>query len=141
MSTRDYGVVQLAMLLTADTMKLIASQAIKEYSDIRYEEDPDYFHQELENMGLVERMSGFTDDAVQVTEIGGLNWGLREEETSFRDDEVYYISARRTVTPFARTYVNMKELANEFRAAIGHYLPDDFDYRKYVCLIVGTYYG
>lgn len=141
MSTRDYGVVQLAMLLTEDTMKLIASQAIKEYSSDSYDEDPDYFHQELENMGLVERMSGFTGDAVQVTEIGGLNWGLREEETSFRDDEVYYISARRTVTPFARTYVNMKELANEFRAAIGHYLPDDFDYRRYVCLIVGTYYG
>ena len=57
MSTRDYGVVQLALLLTQDTLKMLASQAVKKYSEDGYAEDPDYFHQELENMGLAERCS------------------------------------------------------------------------------------
>jgi len=35
----------------------------------------------------------------------------------------------------------MEEVVSEIRNKIGDYLPDDYNYRKNICLICGTYYG
>ena len=32
-------------------------------------------------------------------------------------------------------------MIEEFKDRVGKYLPDDFNYRSYVCHIVGTYYA
>ena len=59
----------------------------------------------------------------------------------YNDDTIYYVPTKNYGTLFKAAYANMEELESEFRNKFNKYLPDDFDYRKHICHIVGTYFG
>lgn len=56
-------------------------------------------------------------------------------------DVIYYVPTKNYGTLFKAAYANMEELESEFRTKFNKYLPDDFDYRKHIRHIIGTYYG
>lgn len=138
MSMRDYGVNDYGLIVNEETMKLLASKAVKEYTEEDYEEDSDYYADELYERGIIEYISEFTGESIEIGDDGGNLWGSGE---TYDNDRIYYASIWKQSTLFEAAYSNMNELIGEFKDRLGEYLPNDFDYRAHVRHIVGTYYG
>ena len=138
MSMRDYAVDDYGMLMTSETMKMVASKACDNYTEEAYAEDVWSFHEELYDKGIVEYISSFTGESIVINDLGESVWCSGE---SYGDDVIYFVPTRRISMLFRAAYRDMNELVAEFKERLGEYLPDDFDYRSKLCHISGTYYG
>jgi hypothetical protein len=138
MSMRDYGVNDYGLIVNEETAKLLASKVFNEYTEESYDEDPDYYIDELYEKGFVEYISEFTGESMEVDDEGKSIWGTGE---TYDSDRIYYVSVWCYSTLFKAAYENMNELVSEFKTRLGEYLPDDFDYRGNIRHIVGSYYG
>ena len=134
MSMRDYAVDDYGLLLNEETIKVIASKVIEDYTE---DMDIDLAY-ELYDNGICEYISEFTGEAQEV-DSNGFYWGGECEEYS--SDVIAYVQASNYPTLFRRAYNNMDELVEEFKNKVGKYLPEDFDYRSNIRHICGTYYG
>ena len=138
MSMRDYAVDDYGLLMTRETLKIIASNVCDGYTEEEYDEDEFAFNEELYGKGIVEYISDFTGESITIDDNGESNWCISE---SYSSDVIYYAPTKNISTLFKAAYENMDEMIEEFRKRLGKYLPSDFDYRKYIRHISGTYYG
>lgn len=138
MSMRDYGVDDYGLIVNTETAKLIASKVFKEYTEESYVEDPEYYIDELYEKGIVEYISEFTGESMEIDDDGRSVWNTGE---TYDSDRIYYVSVLKYSTLFKAAYENINELVSEFKERLCEYLPADFDYRNNVRHIVGSYYG
>ena len=135
MSMRDYAVDDYGLLLDEETIKMIASKICDDFS---YDATRIDWAYELYDNGICEYISEFTGES-QAIDDNGMYWGGESE--SYSNDVIAYVQARKYPTLFKAAYYNMSEMVDEFQLVLGEYLPEDFDYRKYIRHICGTYYG
>lgn len=138
MSMRDYAVNDYGLIMTRDMLKTICSKYYREYTEEKYDKDEYSFNDALYEEGVVEYISEFTGEAITIDENGTDDYNSSEV---YNYDTIYYVPTKKYVTLFKAAYANMEELESEFRDKLNKYLPDDFDYRKHICHIVGTYFG
>jgi hypothetical protein len=132
---RDYAVDDYGLLLDEETIKVIASKVIDDFS---YDATAIDWAYELYDHGICEYISEFTGEAQEIDN-NGFYWG--GEINEYSNDVIAYVQAYNYPTLFRRAYNNMDELVEEFKNKLGEYLPDDFDYRSRIRHICGTYYG
>ena len=138
MSMRDYAFNDYGLLMTKEMLKMVASKVIEDYTEEKYDDDPWSFNEDLYECGVVEYISEFIGEAICVRDDGTDDY--RNSKT-YDSDTVYYIPVSKISTLFKAAYNNIDEMIEEFKDRVGKYLPDDFNYRPYVCHIVGTYYA
>ena len=138
MSMRDYAVNDYGLVMTRDMLKTICSKHYREYTEEKYDDDEYSFNDALYEEGVVEYISEFTGEAMVIDDNGNDDYNSSE---TYNDDTIYYVPTQNYGTLFKAAYANMEELESEFRNKFNKYLPDDFDYRKHICHIVGTYFG
>ena len=138
MSMRDYAVNDYGLVMTSDMLKTICSKHYREYTEEKYDDDEYNFNDALYEEGVVENISEFTGEAMLIDNNGNDDYNSSEV---YNDDTIYYVPTKNYGTLFKAAYANMEELESEFRNKFNKYLPDDFDYRKHICHIVGTYFG
>ena len=133
MSMRDYAVSDYGLLLDEETIKIIASKVLADYTD---EDDMAY---ELYDEGICEYISEFTGESIPIREDGYVSWGGCGED--YRCETIVYVPTSNFPTLFKRAYENIDEIIDEFKGKVGEYLPDGFDYRGKLRHISGTYFG
>lgn len=138
MSMKDYAVDDYGLLMTEETLKIIASKYCKDYTEEDYDDDEAYFNEKLYDAGIIDHIGEFTGEAMEIDNDGKNEWNTGEV---YDWDTIYYVPISRMSTLFKATYNSMDELINEFKEKLGEYLPGDFDYRGNIRRIVGTYYG
>lgn len=136
MSMRDYAVDDYGLVLDKETVKTIASQVIDDYTE--EENVMGVWGYELYDRGICEYIGDFTGEAQEI-DGQGLYWGGDSQE--YYGDVIVYVQATHYPTLFRKAYNNMDEIVEEFKNRIGEYLPEDFDYRKNIRHICGTYFG
>lgn len=138
MSMRDYAVNDYGLLMTIEMMQMIASKVCDGYTDEDYKDDPWSFNEEICDKGIAEYISSFTGESTEINDDGSFNWGIGEY---YDDDVIWYAPTKNISTLFKAAYRDMDEMIEEFRERLGEYLPSDFDYRKHIRNISGTYFG
>ena len=138
MSMRYYAVNDYGLVMTREMLKTICSKYYREYTEEKYNDDEYSFNDALYEEGVVEYISGFTGEAMVIDDNGNDDYNFSE---AYNDDTIYYVPTQNYGTLFKAAYANMAELESEFRNKFNKYFPDDFDYRKHICHIVGTYFG
>ena len=138
MSMRYYAVNDYGLVMTRDMLKTICSKHYREYTEEKYDDDEYSFNDALYEEGVVEYITGFTGEAMVIDD--NENHDYNSSET-YNDGTIYYVPTKNYGTLFKAAYANMEELESEFRNKFNKYFPDDFDYRKHICHIVGTYFG
>lgn len=138
MSMRDYAINDYGLVMTREMLKTICSKYYREYTEEKYNDDEYSFNDALYEEGIVEYISGFTGEAMVIDNNGSDDYNSSE---AYNDDTIYYVPNQNYGTLFKAAYANMEELESEFRNKFNKYFPDDFDYRKHICHIVGTYFG
>lgn len=138
MSMRDYAVNDYGLVMTRDMLKTICSKYCSDYSEMEYDNDEYGFNDDLYEAGIVEYISDFTGEAMAIDDNGN---DIYSGSETYDVDVIYYVPTKNYGTLFKAAYANMEELESEFRNKFNKYLPDDFDYRKHICHIVGTYFG
>lgn len=138
MSMRDYAVNDYGLVMTRDMLKIICSKYYREYTEDRYDKDEYSFNDALYEEGVVEYISEFTGEAMAIDDNGN---DIYSGSETYDADIIYYIPIKNYGTLFKAAYSSMDELESEFKSKLNKYLPDDFDYRKHICHIVGTYFG
>lgn len=136
MSMRDYAVDDYGLVLDEETIKVVASKVFDYWVEDRGRYD---FAIDLFDKGICEYISEFTGEAQEVNDDGLYHWG--RDIKDFNHDLIVYVPVSNYPTLFKKAYNNMDELVEEFKAKIGEYLPEDFDYRSNIRHICGTYYG
>ena len=138
MSMRDYAVNDYGLLMTIEMMQIIASKVCDGYTEEDYKDDPWAFNEEIYDKGIVEYIGSFTGESTEVRDNGQDNWDVSEY---YNDDVIWYAPTKNIPTLFKAAYKDMDEMIEEFRKRLGEYFPADFDYRKYIRHISGTYFG
>lgn len=136
MSMRDYAIDDYGLILNEKEIKLIASKLLKDF-----DENMDYIElaYELFSNGILEYVSEFTGEAIEVDNVGMYSWYGNDE--MYNNDVIVYVQLSRYPTLFKSAYNNMEEIIDEVKSKIGKYLPEDFNYRDKIRHICGTYYG
>jgi hypothetical protein len=132
---RDYAVNDYGLLLTEETMKIIASKVCDDFEDMEEDEYGDVLYEE----GICEYIGDFTGEAGVLLD-NGLNDWINNGEM-YDGDRIYYVQVSSYPTIFKAAYENMDALIAEFKEKVGEYLPEDFNYRANIRHIIGTYYG
>lgn len=65
---------------------------------------------------------------------------MYDDYETYDADTIYYVATKNYPILFNVVYRSMDELVSEFKNKLNKYFPDDFDYRKHICHIVGTYF-
>lgn len=133
MSMRDYAVRDYGLLLDEETIKIIASKVLADYTD---EDDMVYG---LYDKGICEYISEFTGESIPISEDGQVAWCADSED--YRNEVIVYIPTSNFPTLFKKAYENIDEIIDEFKGKVGEYLPDGFDYRGKLRSISGIYFG
>ena len=133
MSMRDYAVSDYGLLLDEETIKIIASQVLEDYTD---EDDMAY---ELYNKGICEYISEFTGESLPIRDDGHVSWC--DDGEDYRCDTVMFVPIINYPTLFEKAYENIEEIIDELKRKLGKYLPEEFDYRGKIRHISGTYFG
>lgn len=139
MSMQHYAVYDYGLYLDFETLKHMACKACKDCTPEAFSDDEWYYLNKMYEQGYIEYMSEFTGESICIGDNGETLWGLTHAVYSY--DSCYYVPAWKHSRMFGSSYENMDELIAEFRDRLGEYLPDDFDYRKNLCLVCGTYFG
>ena len=137
MSMRDYGLADYGLVLSRETMKILASKMCIDYSDEEYEEDEYGFNETVVDRIGAEYVSDFTGEARIITAEGFDGC----DEVSYCADTLYYIPCKHFPSLFSRAYCTIYSIVREMSERVGKYLPSDFDYIGNICHIVGTYLG
>lgn len=135
MSMRDYAVDDYGLLLTEETMKIIASKVCDDFENMEEGEYGDALYEE----GICEYIGDFTGEAGVLLDNGLNDWISNGE--MYDGDRIYYVQVSSYPTIFKAAYENMDALIAEFKEKVGEYLPEDFNYRANIRHIIGTYYG
>ena len=138
MSVRDYVVNDYGLIMTRDMLKTICSKYCPDYTEEKYDNDEWDFNNKLYEAGIVEYISDFTGESIEIDDNGFTIYGTGE---TYYNETIYYVELDKYSTLFDAAYNNMDEIVSEFRWTLRDYLSIDFDYRKYIRHIVGTYYG
>ena len=138
MSMRDYAVDDYGLLMTREMMKMVVSKVCEDYTEEDYDDDEFSFNEEIYDKGIVEFISDFTGESISINDKGESTWSVIE---SYSGDMIWYVPTKNISTLFKAAYANMDEMIEEFRKRLEEYLPADFDYRKYIRHIFGTYFG
>ena len=109
-----------------------------------------------QELSIVSDVKGTTTDAVRkamellplgavvITDTAGLDdeGDLGKERVRKAKQELIRTDIAVLVTDATREPLEEeKAILNEFKDRIGKYFTEDFDYRKHICHIVGTYFG
>ena len=137
MSTRAYAVNDYGLVMTRDMLKAICKKYFTEFTEKEYDEDENSFNEVLWDAGLVEHIGNFTGDATVIDDNGN---DMYEDYEAYDADTIYYVATQKFPSLFKTSYSSMDELESEFKNKFNSYFPDDFDYRKHICHIVGTYF-
>lgn len=135
MSMRHYAVDDYGLLLTEETMKIVASIVCDDFDNM----EEDEYGYALYDKDVCESIEEFTGEAKPILDDGLNDWTRGGEYYSY--DQLYYIPVGSYPTLFRSAYENMDALIAEFKKKVGKYLPEDFDYRSNIRHIVGTYFG
>ena len=138
MSMRDYAVDDYGLLMTKEMMKIVAAKVCDDYAEEEYDEDEYAFNEELYDRGIVEYIGDFTGESIAIKDNGEDSWGDSEY---YRGDVIWYVPTKNISTLFKAAYKDMDEMIEEFRSRLGEYLSKDFEYRRYIRHISGTYFG
>ena len=136
MSMRDYAVDDYGLTLNETAVNDIASQI---FGEDYTENTSSYWGYELYEKGICEYISEFTGELQEVDDDGVFLWGGDYE--TYDRDVIVYIPLKSYPTLFQKAYNNMEEIVEELKSKVGKYLHEDFDYRKNIRHISGTYYG
>lgn len=141
MSMREYAVYDYGLLLTRETLKVLAEMHCEDFTEERFEEDEFAFYEEIEDVfgGNIEYTGQFTGEAIYIEDDGACSWG--HDSVCYDDDCIYYVPINRKLSLFEATYKNMNDMIADFKERVGKYMPNDFDYRTNLRYIVGTYWG
>ena len=63
-----------------------------------------------------------------------------QEETEYEDEPLCYIPAKRAPELFKAAYNSSQEMIDEFMSELADVFPEDFDIRKFLVTISGTYF-
>ena len=137
MSTRAYAVNDYGLVMTRDMLKAICKKYFTEFTEKEYDEDENSFNEVLWDAGLVEHIGNFTGDVTVIDDNGN---DMYEDYEAYDADTIYYVATEKFPSLFKTAYSSMDELESEFKNKFSRYLPEDFDYRKHICHIVGTYF-
>lgn len=140
MSMQDYGVNDYGLLVNYETLKLMTEAKLADDfdpddffgNDVSYAED---FYEK----GILEYIGDFTGEACLINDDGTDAWG--SEVNVYREDWITYIPCDRQSTLFKRAYRDVDEIIEEMKQKVGELLPDDYDYRKNIVHVIGTYFG
>lgn len=137
MSMRDYAVNTYGLYLDEEDIRTIYAN----YFEREANEDTSLNEMvwELYEANVVEHESQFTGEAVGLSDSGEPEWCDVLEYYS--GDTLCYVALAYQPSLLNRPYRDLDEAVAELRNAMDGLLPDDFDYRKQLCLIAGTYYG
>ena len=141
MSMREYAVYDYGLLLTPETMKMLAEKNCAGFTEEEFEEDKFAFYEEIEEIfdGDIDYVNEFTGEAKYVENNGSCEWGC---DTIYYDgDYIHYVPINRRLSLFEATYKDMDDMIADFKERVGKYMPEDFDYRANLRYIVGTYWG
>lgn len=136
MSMREYALNDYGLVLDEETINNIASQIFKDYT----EDTKTCWGCELYEVGLCELISDFIGEAQQLADDGEpIIFSKYNKE--YTCNTIFYIPTLRYPTLFKKAYDNIEEIIEEFKAKLGKYLSENFDYRNHICYITGTYCG
>lgn len=138
MSMRNYAVDEYGLLMTEEMLKTIVEKTYTDYTEEQYNEDSFEFHYDLYERGIVEYISEFTGESIEIDNDGCDIW---QKSENYSCDIVYFVPVKQYSTLFCAAYRNMGQIVHEFKMKFDKYFPDDFDYRSHIRHIVGTYYG
>lgn len=138
MSMRDYAFNDYGLLMTEEILKMVSAKVFDDYTEEEYDDDPWSFNDDLYERGIVEYVCEFSGESICVKDDGNDDYN---NSKTYSDDMVYYIPVSKTSTLFKAAYSNIDEIIEEFKNKIGKYLPSNFNYRPYICHIVGTYFA
>ena len=136
MSTKDWGFIGYGIVID----NIVANEIAKkinykiDYAQDLYSDVRDYLY----DKGVCDTMGEFTGEAFLVDDKGSVWWGQGEV---FHCEQIWYVELNKMPTLFAAPYKNMCEVIDELKNKLGEYLPNDFDYKRQIRLISGTYYG
>lgn len=137
MSMRNFAVNTYGLYLDEEDIRTIYANYFEREID---EDTPVYdLIWELYEAGVIEHESNFTGEAVGLDDTGDPEWCDVLEYYS--GDLLSYVQLAYQPSLLNRPYRDLDEVVAELRNAMDGLLPDDFDYRKQLCLIAGTYYG
>lgn len=136
MRTRAYAVNDYGLVMTRDMLKVVCEKYFTEFTEKEYDEDENSFNEVLWDAGLVEYIGDFTGDATVIDDNGN---DMYEDYEAYDADTIYYAATEKFPSLFKNAYSSMDELESEFKNKFSRYFPEDFDYRKHICHIVGTY--
>ena len=133
MSMRDYACEDYGLVLDFETMKHICA---KMFADEPVEEGDEGCA--LYEAGICNLFGQFTGEAFGIQDNGNDIW---DNSTTYSCDEVYYVPLDKYPSLFSTAYKDINEIVEEFKAKIGEYMPDGYDYRANIRHIVGTTFG
>lgn len=138
---RDWGIDDYGLVLNTNHLQMLASQVYSNYSEEEWNSSSsnryEYIEQIAETIGI-DYISEFSGEATPIYEDGTRDWTRSE---IYNDDTIYYVSLCCYPNLFHASYKDMDEIVTELKSRVGKYFPKDFNYREYVCHIVGTYFG
>ena len=138
--SKEYGVHAYAMILTKETMNMLAKAVYGKEEDFEenFKKCPLDFYQGLEEKFYLSSISEFTGEACFLQSDGSSDYSVTE---TFSGDTIYYCEFNNGPLLFDAAYESIDEIVDEMRDRFGEYLPDDFNYRTYLREIIGSYYG
>lgn len=137
---KDYGVHAYAMILTKETMEMLAKAVYgkEENFEENFADCPYNFYNDLEDTFCLSSISEFTGEACFLQSDGTSDYSVTE---TFSGDTIYYCEFNNSPMLFDAAYESIDEIVEEMKDNFGEYLPDDFNYRSYFREIAGSYYG
>ena len=136
MSMRDYAVYDFGMIIDEETGLMIC-QAL----GYEFDEDKEDISNEISNIlyenGIVDVIWQFTGEAIGINDTGYQKFS----DSIFYNDEAIMFVGLRFPTLFRGVYRDVTDIIVDLKSKVGEYLPNDFDYRKNIRFVVGTYWG
>ena len=136
MSSRHYGLSTYGLHLNInDLIDIYEKYYEKEVTGL----SPYDLMWELYEDSVIEYESEFTGEAFGPDKDGNPEWCDTLEY--YNCEPLVYVSLAYQPSLTKKPYRDLDEAVEELRNAMDGLLPDNFDYRKQLCLICGTYYG
>lgn len=137
MSMRDYAVNTYGLYLDEEDIRTIYANYYEK--EIDEELSLHDLLWELYEDSVIDFESDFTGEAIALDDKGNPEWCDVLEYYS--SEAVYYVQLAYQPSLLNCPYRDLDEAVAELRNAMDGLLPNDFDYRKQLCLICGTYFG
>lgn len=138
MSMREHVVDDYGLILGEEDIRILAEKVCEDYSDSEFDEDPEWFQDRISDEFGFDFITGFTGETILLSDSDNC---VGTDSIYYEEDVIRYLRATYYPSLFTRAYRNMDELVDEFRQALGDYLPDTFDYQAHLYHIVGTCFG